>query len=222
MSKRLVIIFLLALPILGKGQNNFLFPLGQLENTDHKADSSRTGLVIDTFPNGQTKHIGFYVNGKPNGMVYNYFDHGKIASKGRMYMGKKEGHWLEYFYKNGNIKKDVFYLPNETGFTYELDYYENGSVWHGTYFTHNQYKHFEFYLKENGDSQYVHRAYDSLKAIYTYSEFHAPGKPNVVGYKKYTLGNGWENIGTWVWYTLTGEIIRKRVYSLDPYGTEVK
>lgn len=201
-------------------QSNFLFPLGLNQNTFYNTDSLLSGLVIDTFPNGQTKHIGFYVDGKPNGMIYNYFDHGKISSKGRMYMGKKEGHWLEYFYSNGKIKKDVFYYPNESGFSYELNYYQTGNLWHATFFTHDRYKHYEFYLKENGDTQFVHRAVDSLNAIYTYSEFHAPGKPNVIGYFQYTVGKKWENIGTWVWYTEKGAVIRKRVYSDAPYGKD--
>jgi hypothetical protein len=205
---------------IGQENNNFLFPLGNLQNESHEADSLKNGLTVDTFPNGNTKHIAFYVNGNAFGMVYNYFEHSKIESYGKMYNGKKEGLWLEFFYMNGKLKKKVDYSNKEERFKYELNYYESGKIWHATFNTLDLYTHYEYYLKENGDTQYVHKAVDSLNKIYTYSEFHAPGKPNVIGYKTYSLGIGWENIGTWNWYTKEGLFIRKKVYSSVIYGKD--
>lgn len=198
--------------------NEFLFPLGNLTNTEFKTDSNLNGYVQDTFNNGKIKHIAFYTNDKPYGMVYNYFDHGKIESYGKMINGLKVGLWLEYFYMNGKLKKEVFYSHLNERFSYEIKYHENGQVWHTTINTNDLYTHKEFYLETNGDTQYLHQVVDSIKKIYTYSEFHFQGKPNVIGYKKYSLGKGWEKIGTWSWYTPQGKVIRRKVYSPDPYG----
>ena len=220
--KRLLtyLILFTSINCLGQNKNEFLFPLGDLENVNYKADSLRNGYVLDTFPNGKTKHEAFYVNGDAFGMVYNYFDHGKIESYGKMFKGQKIGLWKEYFYLNGKLKKKVDYSRLSGLFHYEINYYETGKVWHATFNTRDLYTHYEYYLNDNGDTQFVQQVVDSIQKIYTYSEFHSLGKPNVVGYKKYSLGNGWENIGTWNWYTETGKFIRRKVYSSDPYGVD--
>ena len=214
------ILILFSINCLGQHTNDFLYPLGNIENHSYEADSLRNGLVIDTFPNGKTKQFAFYVNGEAFGMVYNYFDHGKKDSYGKMYHGKRVGLWKEYYYMNGNLKKEVSYSGSSGLFHYEMNYFESGKVWHATFNSRNLYTHYEYYLSEDGDTQFTHRVVDSLKKIYTYSEFHSLGFPNVIGYKKYTLGYGWESIGTWNWYTETGKLIRRKVYSSDPYGID--
>lgn len=166
------------------------------------------GLIIDKYENGQIQHKGFYKNGYLYGEVIDYYDNGQIEGRGKFDEdGDKIGSW-KFYYESGQLSAEV-YRPK--GWRLDepkkwVDYYEGGTLESKEEYSDDYRLLYSYYFNENGDTSSINRPLNFEKQIYEYVEFYDNGERKTVEVRQFIEGEGWRNIGRWLFFDENGKL----------------
>ena len=181
------------------------------------------GLIVDTYESGQVKHVGFYENGYLNGEVIDYYENGQIETIRTCDKGRGVG-IRKMYYESGQLSAEIYRPkgwnmrePQKT-----VGYFEDGSIEDIEEYSDDYRLLYSCLLDEDKDTFSLCHPLDFENHIYEHVDYHDNGERKEVGIRQFIEGEGWKDVGSWLFFDEEGKLTKvidylppKKIYIND-------